>query len=804
MSSSWSHNTLSASSSDSDGEPDAKKSKRVELSSGGSGDEQVKRKSRSRSKSGSGSDSGTARSKSSSRSGSRSGSGGRASRGGSSDSGTGGSRPPSPQQGRRRSRSGSSSRASSPATKKPRSRSPSDSPTSDHASHKKKSGGDKIYTSSSSSSQQSDSSSNSKKGKKLKKSKDHKVSSKLEAQLSNPDSEDEVAVKEKRKTYKKKGQKQKEQSSEEEGTWRDEFDDGLDDDLIGDLEDRRMLESLTEREREEEFYKRNEKRDELKKRFEITQKLKKQQQKRRGSSSDVDSIRDEGHDRADSALDSYQDPHSRKKGYEEKYGSKFSALSELKAKREEKERKEKLREEKIKKNKKNISDSESGSDYEKLGKGKNKKNVLKASEIYSSSSSDDGGDVRRKTSSSSSSDSSSESGGESDTERQNSKKTVKKALNIETKEEIEKIRLSRFKLDKFVHLPIFKKTVIGCYVRVGIGRSPEGKDVYRCCEIVDTCETGKIYNVMKSKTNLGLKLRHGKDTRIFRLQFISNNPLSESEFEKYKKACVDGNTSLPTNAHVAQKQKDIKYALEYRFSTADVEKILASKKKFDNNPKNYAMKKAELTKLRDMAAFTGEKEKERDYSTELDNLEKRAEDLDSKRTSSISTISFINDRNRKNNVVRAYKGIMEEVKQKEIDGEVDDPFTRRKTRPRLGNTKSKVPDDIEMTSELLNKLEAEKKAAMTARVLPNKTDIAAIGEYGVKMTKKIEVVNKHKQVDIFDAHDFELDINVDDINQSTPITPSISLKPVTASTSAAGPTKRSLKLDEWKKKRGII
>ena len=47
---------------------------------------------------------------------------------------------------------------------------------------------------------------------------------------------------------------------------RDEFDDGLDDELLGDSEDRRMLESLTEREREEEFYKRAEKREELKKR----------------------------------------------------------------------------------------------------------------------------------------------------------------------------------------------------------------------------------------------------------------------------------------------------------------------------------------------------------------------------------------------------------------------------------------------------------------------------------------------------------------------------------------------------------
>ncbi len=29
------------------------------------------------------------------------------------------------------------------------------------------------------------------------------------------------------------------------------------------------------------------------------------------------------------------------------------------------------------------------------------------------------------------------------------------------------------------------------------------QDVYRCCEVMDVCETGKVYAVMKSKTNVG-------------------------------------------------------------------------------------------------------------------------------------------------------------------------------------------------------------------------------------------------------------------------------------------------------------
>ena len=52
--------------------------------------------------------------------------------------------------------------------------------------------------------------------------------------------------------------------------------------------------------------------------------------------------------------------------------------------------------------------------------------------------------------------------------------------------------------------------------------------VYRIAEITDVCETAKIYNVMQSRTNVGLRLKHGKNERVFRAQFISNSPFTDS------------------------------------------------------------------------------------------------------------------------------------------------------------------------------------------------------------------------------------------------------------------------------------
>lgn len=67
-------------------------------------------------------------------------------------------------------------------------------------------------------------------------------------------------------------------------------------------------------------------------------------------------------------------------------------------------------------------------------------------------------------------------------------------------------------------------------------------------------------------------------------------------------------------------------------------------------------------KDRDSALSRGDEEVARDLSSKLAQLEERASELDKVRTSTISSISYINDRNRKRNVEEAEKAIMAEVR----------------------------------------------------------------------------------------------------------------------------------------------
>lgn len=89
---------------------------------------------------------------------------------------------------------------------------------------------------------------------------------------------------------------------------------------------------------------------------------------------------------------------------------------------------------------------------------------------------------------------------------------------------------------------------------------------------------------------------------------------------------------------------------------------LREKERFKPNPHNYAMKKTQLMKERDSAVSRGDDDVARDLAQKLSDLEERATELDKMRTSTISSISYINNRNRKRNVEEAEKAIMEEVK----------------------------------------------------------------------------------------------------------------------------------------------
>lgn len=64
--------------------------------------------------------------------------------------------------------------------------------------------------------------------------------------------------------------------------------------------------------------------------------------------------------------------------------------------------------------------------------------------------------------------------------------TPPKSQPVSLPDELNRIRLSRHKLERWCHMPFFAKTVTGCFVRIGIGNS-SSKPVYRVSKLSSGC-----------------------------------------------------------------------------------------------------------------------------------------------------------------------------------------------------------------------------------------------------------------------------------------------------------------------------
>ncbi|XP_055621344.1 RNA polymerase-associated protein Rtf1 isoform X2 [Toxorhynchites rutilus septentrionalis] len=626
-----------------------------------------------------------------------------------------------------------------------------------------------------------------------------------------------------------------------------EFDDGFDENLMGDDEDRARLNALSEKERETEIFKRIERRDVMKTRWEIERKLKlakkaerakdkesqpprkkkkKDKKKKQIQQKEQEELRkkvkapspkpkeasppppeekqeasedevemgsplsspekNKENESASGASD-YFDPKERSKERKKNVEAnrtddkRSNAMAMLKAKREGKAKRE---EEEAKREAQRKAETDDKDELEDVPGGKSSQK-LKASDIYSDDSGSSDSESEKKperrsrsgTSSGSGSDSRSSSDSEATGESKEKKSTSgssssKKPVAISTRDELNKLRISRHKIERFINLPMFDQTVLNCFVRINIGNN-NGKPVYRVAEIVGVVETAKIYQLGKGRTNKGFRLKHGSQERVFRLEFISNQDFTDSEYTKWLSVCEASGTPMPQVDMIEKKQRDIKEAISYEFNDSDIDKIIEEKNRFRAHPTNYAMKKTLLMKERDAAQLRGEDELARDLNTQIQELEERASSLDKKRSSSISLISYINDRNRKRNVEDAEKAIMEEIRANR-GVKIEDPFTRRQTQPRMSFKASEKRDE-------------EPTIQMAAPPPP-----------GQKKKPDEKRASSSSDNNLYSLHDFEIDLDV-------PLPSSVNVlpKPVEKPVKESGP-KRSLNLEDYKKKRGLI
>ncbi|KRZ63014.1 RNA polymerase-associated protein RTF1 -like protein [Trichinella nativa] len=565
---------------------------------------------------------------------------------------------------------------------------------------------------------------------------------------------DNTSARKKGKHQKSKSKPRKETAEKKESDSSDSavFDDGYDEDLLGDEEDRKKLQKMSEKDREQEIYRRLERRELLKARFEIEKKLRKKKRieavyddseeesigdapvgspKRYSRSPDDD--RDQ---RAESDIEGENDGKIFQTSAEREKKSKKIAFQNLLAKRRAKSAKDEAAEE----NRKNFNARLKKRRYGKYS-GSNESDESNGEEI-----------LRRR-----------DDTDESEDERQ--PKEEEKPV-VKTREELSKIRLSRL-----VHTPFFKNTVVGCYVRISIGAN-NGVPVYRVAEIIDVVETAKVYEFENTRTNKGLRLRHGKAERVYRLEFLSNSDFTDTEFAKWVDTMTSQNMEFPTLEHVKNKVADVIAAFNHQYTEEDVDQVsplrkmcymVKEKKRFRIAPTNYAMQKAQLVKsLFKYFSLKQEVAEQNNDTFEVERIKQLIEQLDNaaaareqRRLQAVKGIADINKRNRLWNMNETEKAIRESSS----EVQADDPFTRRNTRSKIYSKSSARASLQNAESSASGKRDVQKESSMQT----SSSQSDAVKESGdnnnTEETKKPKKRSKFQ--DPYEAHNFEIDFKLD-------------------------------------------
>ncbi|KAJ7534000.1 hypothetical protein O6H91_13G074900 [Diphasiastrum complanatum] len=317
---------------------------------------------------------------------------------------------------------------------------------------------------------------------------------------------------------------------------------------------------------------------------------------------------------------------------------------------------------------------------------------------------------------------------------------------------IRSITIRRSKLFKWFMEPFFEDVIRGCFVRIGIGTSSSGLSIYRLCLVknVDAKEPEKLYKFENRMTYKYLNCTWGDDSTAARWQMtrISDQPPTDDEIKAWKRACSGRGI---TTAEILEKQEALSKANSFVYSAATVKQMLQEKKQAAARPSNIALEKDRLLKELALAESKGEQ-------GEVERLQEKIRELEaysmqhSLKNTKAERIEMMNRKNRIENFKNASE--LKPINPHAKAGEAGyDPFSRRWTRSQ-NYYKSDSSNAVKEGDE--GKPEKEKAAE----------EVGVASKAGEKSTM---LGNMHtlaeKGAKIFNLHDFDLPISLDFIEQ---------------------------------------
>lgn len=324
-----------------------------------------------------------------------------------------------------------------------------------------------------------------------------------------------------------------------------------------------------------------------------------------------------------------------------------------------------------------------------------------------------------------------------------------------TYEDIKEITIRRSKLAKWFMEPFFEDLIVGCFVRVGIGKNRYGP-IYRLCVVrnVDGSDPDRLYKLDNKTTYKYLNVVWGNENTAARWQMamISDSPPAKEEYDQWVREVERGGGRMPSKQEVLEKKEAIQKTNSFVYSAETVKQMLQEKKSATWRPLNVAAEKDRLRREMEIA-------KDKNDELEVERIKARLQELEASRQAHEMDKKAVRlaEMNRKNRVEN-FKNASG-LKQVSASEAGYDPFSRRWTRSR--NYYVKNPNNGEAAA-------ADGEAIAASAVADDDGTVGVSSKTGKAATAAAEdgkLVDTRAPVDQGREsnmlHGFELEINLD-------------------------------------------
>jgi RNA polymerase-associated protein RTF1 len=195
-----------------------------------------------------------------------------------------------------------------------------------------------------------------------------------------------------------------------------------------------------------------------------------------------------------------------------------------------------------------------------------------------------------------------------------------------TLEDIQKCVVTRNKLAKWYGEPFFMANVKDLFVRIGTNPGIGGNKTYKLAEIAAIMDSTRTFKLGKKDCKHMAQLKFGDGTlKRYELEYISNQEVTQSEFDDWMRACLTNPEDIPTKAHIEALVEQISKSDHYQYSSADFREQI--KKNKESNP-NFVKLTHEILKLKVQIEEEEDEVKKETYKrqlkeAELKDIEKR-------------------------------------------------------------------------------------------------------------------------------------------------------------------------------------